>query len=112
MARTAYTEKPKLRITKKEDQFEALLDLPGVSKDEIEIEYKNNVLTLSATPKKVEDRREPWYREFKPKCYERAFELSNDIKADALEAHLENGQLRLVLPISKTAVKRVEVIGK
>jgi HSP20 family molecular chaperone IbpA len=84
-----------------------LLEMPGVAKDNIDIQIENDVLRVegkinSAAYKDIE----PVYTEYNVGHYARAFTLSNKIDRDAITAQVENGVLTLTLPKSKEAVPR------
>lgn len=74
-------------------------DLPGFSKDAIEVEYENKYLTISARKEEGQDeekenyvRRERYYGEFR-----RSFYIDN-IKKNGIEASFADGVLKVVLP--------------
>lgn len=105
--------KPDLVFTPAVDIFETervitmLADMPGVATEDVSIDLKDGILTLSGDVK-------PWKRtdesmvlfEFEIGRYYRQFTLSDSIAQDRIEAKLEDGTLRLVLPKAETAIPR------
>lgn len=88
-------------ITETKDAYLVEADLPGFSKENIQIELENNQLTIRAkrdeqTEEKDENdkviRKERHFGEFV-----RSFYIDN-VDQDKIEAKLENGVLKLTLP--------------
>lgn len=83
------------------DHYLLQADLPGFRKEDIDLDLKEGVLTISA---KCEERREEKDEEGKYLCRERrsgsftrSFDVSG-IQEDAISAAYENGVLKLTLP--------------
>ncbi|NLK93673.1 MAG: Hsp20/alpha crystallin family protein [Clostridiales bacterium] len=89
----------KADIKETKDGYLVDAELPGVDKKDISIEYKNNILTISAKKseeknEKNEDyiRKERVYGDFK-----RSFNVEN-VKEELIKAKFENGVLNIELP--------------
>jgi HSP20 family protein len=76
-------------------------DVPGVTKENIKIDVKNKTLTLTVeqTEDKKEDDKNFIYREVYRNTVSRSFNLSSRVDVDNISANLENGVLKLTLPI-------------
>lgn len=92
-------------LRENENSYTVEADLPGVNKDSINVEYKNNYLTVSTKREdNYEDkkdnylRRERRYGEFK-----RCFYIDN-VKEDKIEASFKDGVLKINLPKSESGV--------
>ena len=73
-------------------------ELPGVEKDELEIQAHHDTLTLRGTRQPVSERRDAYHRrERRSGAFTRSIHLPYRIDSDRIEAHLENGVLRLSL---------------
>jgi len=105
---------PRTRITEDKDNFHINLEMPGIPKENVKIEVENNLLSVKGE-KKVENKNEDTnlvmneivYGEF---C--RTFNLSKDIKVDAIEAEFKDGVLVISLPKveeAKPVVKEIKV---
>lgn len=87
---------PPINIHESEDAFTLEADVPGVTRDGLEISLDRNELTLLA-------RRQPsrtgtvHYRESSPREFRRVFELNPEIDTDKITARVENGVLTLRL---------------
>lgn len=99
----------KADISEKENEYIVEAEMPGIKKDQIEIRYENNVLTISAKQRdeiKEEGgkylRRERYFGEMR-----RSFLLEN-VDEDRIHAEYREGLLRIVLPkdLSKTQKSR------
>ena len=98
---------PAVDIFETEREITLLADMPGVTSNDITIDLKDGVLTLTGDVK-------PWQSaaesdvlvEFEIGRYYRQFTLSDIIAQDRIEAKLENGTLRLSLPKAEKAIPR------
>lgn len=82
-------------------------DMPGVKADDIHIENEAGMLTIDAERKTQDKGGEKTYCRY----YQR-FTLPENVNAEKLEAHYENGVLNLAMPKSKMeklAAKKVAV---
>ncbi|HHV18295.1 MAG TPA: Hsp20/alpha crystallin family protein [Thermoanaerobacterales bacterium] len=90
--------KADLRETEKEYIVEA--DLPGYNKDNIEIRYENDLLTISAKYDEVTEEKSESFiqRERRRGNYSRSIPIPNNVKSDAIKASFDNGVLKVILP--------------
>jgi len=75
-------------------------ELPGVTKDDITLDVKENILTLKGTRKYVEEaKKENYYR--MERCFgtfERAFTLPATVDPGKIKANFKDGILRIEIP--------------
>jgi HSP20 family protein len=98
---------PEVDIFETEREITLLADMPGVAADDVNIDLREGVLTLSGDVK-------PWGSvdesdvlvEFEIGKYYRQFNLSEVIDQEQIEAKLEDGVLRLNLHKTKKALPR------
>jgi HSP20 family protein len=84
-----------------------LADIPGVATDGVKIDLQDGVLSLSGDPKPWEGAEESDVLvEFEIGRYFRQFALSDAIDQEKINAKLEDGVLRLILPKAQNAVPR------
>lgn len=81
------------------DAFELHSELPGFSKEDIKINVKNDLLTISAERKHEDKEEKPNFvkKERYYGTYSRSFDLAG-IDADKIEASYTDGVLKLKLP--------------
>jgi HSP20 family molecular chaperone IbpA len=98
---------PEVDIFETEKEITLLADMPGVAADDVTIDLKDGVLTLSGEVKPWEGAEETDVLvEFEIGKYYRQFTLSDAIDQDKIDAKLEDGVLRLTLPKAQKAVPR------
>ena len=98
---------PPTDIYETKDALVVLADMPGMTSDNIDISLEDRVLTIRG---QMADQEHPGYRqvyaEYGEADYERTFTLSEDIDRAGIQASLEKGVLRLVLPKAEAAKPR------
>lgn len=90
------------------------VDLPGVKKEDINIEVKNGVITISGERNhKKEIKKDDYYRlETSFGKFERSFILPKSVDSDNITAVNKNGVLEVVIPKLKNETdkaKKIEV---
>lgn len=109
------TYKPAANVREDEKNYMLELALPGFSKEEININFEDEVLTITAGRQPKEDEKDPKYtwNEFGYKSrYERSFQLPETVNADEISARFENGILLVTLPkkeVQAPAVKQITI---
>ncbi len=89
---------------------EALLfqaDLPGVKGDDVDIDFANGVLSLTARvqPRLPQDQRYAW-QEYDVGHFHRTFTIDAPVDVDGIRAELKNGVLNLYVPKAENARRR------
>lgn len=81
-------------------------ELPGISKDDIDVSIDGNILTLKGERKSDrETKQEDYYlRETRYGSFVRRFDLPVGANTDDIHAAFENGVLEITLPIDKQAL--------
>ena len=114
---TAEQTRPGLIFTPNVDIFETdteitlLADMPGVTADNLTIDLRDNVLTLTGEVAPFEEaNEEDILIEYEIGKYHRQFNLSSVIDQSKIDAKLNDGVLRLSLPkVEKATPRRIEV---
>lgn len=91
-----------------EEGFLASLDIPGVNFSDINIEFEDNMLNISA------ERKNPFDNSGKSvKKYNQILTLPKTIEEDKISAHYENGVLSLTLPkkVDHKSKKKIQVLN-
>lgn len=89
---------PDVDIKETKDDFILYVSLPGVKKENVETEIKDNLLTISG---KIENKEEEdnWLRKEIPYGhFYRAFKIGARVKTDSVKAHLKDGILEIRIP--------------
>ncbi len=91
---------PAVDLYEKDDHFVIKAELPGVDKEDIKVDLKDRVLTLSGERTyDNEVKEENYYR--KERSYgkfQRAFTLPTDVDSDKITAEFKDGVLRVEVP--------------
>lgn len=105
---------PKVRISEDKDNFFINMEIPGLKKEDIKVAVENKTLTVNGVKKhekKTEETNlitnEIYYGEFS-----RSFNLSDDIKIEAIDAEVRDGLLFITLPKveeAKPVVKEISI---
>lgn len=91
--------------------------VPGYTQDEIDVEVKDDILTIQGEKKHEEEAKKEGYlrREFAYGRFERSLGLPDNVKSDEVNAELKDGTLTITLPKieqEKPKVKKVKVMKK
>ena len=100
-------------IKETEDEFIMEAELPGLDKDDIDIQVDDNTLTISANTETTTEEESGSYirRERRVQSFRRAFPINN-VKIDEVVAEYDNGILKVNMPkkeSGKTTKKRIEI---
>jgi HSP20 family protein len=103
---------PALDLYEEKDDIVVKAELPGIDKDNIEVNITDHQLTIKGEKKKEEETKEEnYYRaERSYGAFLRTLELPKDVHADKVKATFKNGVLEVRLPKTETAkAKEVKV---
>ncbi|MDR2905213.1 MAG: Hsp20/alpha crystallin family protein [Helicobacteraceae bacterium] len=103
---------PAVNTRENGEAYVITLDLPGVEKDAISVDLKDNTLTIGGERKfESEVKEEDYYRlESRYGRFERRFSLPDNADGEAIEAAFKNGVLTLTLPkVSPKGAKQISV---
>jgi HSP20 family molecular chaperone IbpA len=102
---------PAADIFESDHALTMLVEMPGVSKESIEVKVEGDILTIDGRIdfSKYEGL-QPLYTEYNVGNFSRTFQLSNEIEQAGIKAELKDGVMRLVLPKAERAKpRRIEV---
>jgi HSP20 family protein len=89
------------------DKYEMHVEMPGIPKEDINIEVTPNAVEISAKHEtREEDKGKNWLRrERRSMNYYRSIDLPDELKTEDAEAEMKNGVLTLTLPKVKPKPK-------
>jgi HSP20 family protein len=104
---------PAVDIQETDDAYRIHAELPGLTKDDIQITLENNVLRLSGERKLEKDVKQENYHRIERTygTFSRSFALPTQVSPDKVEAKFENGVLTIVVPKAEQAKPRRINIG-
>ncbi len=91
----------KTDIKEHDNSYELIVDLPGLNKENINLEIENGYLTISAQTKKDNEEQEEGKfirRERYSGEYQRSFYVGDNITEEDIKASFKNGVLNINLP--------------
>jgi HSP20 family protein len=97
---------PTVDIFEHESAITVLADMPGVKAEDLEIDLRENVLTLTGRVTPPEAGQSYVLREYEPGTFFRQFTLGSAIEQSQIDAKLTDGVLRLELPKAEKARPR------
>jgi len=98
---------PAVDIFENDSSITVLADLPGVRANDLKIDLRDNVLTLTGRVAQSEASAEATVlREYEPGMFFRQFTLGETIEQSKIDAKLSDGVLRLELPKAERARPR------
>lgn len=103
---------PAVNVKDEKDFFMIDVAAPGMKREDFKVEVDRGVLIISATTEeKTEEKTENFKRqEFSYRNFKRSFWLPENIMPDKIEAHYENGILKLKLPKMMEIPEKVKTI--
>ncbi len=98
---------PDVDIVETETELVAIVDLPGVQKERIDLRFEGGILTIkaTATSRPADDVRYA-SREYVVGDFERTFEVREPVDAEKLSAQFTDGVLTVSLPKRAAAQRR------
>lgn len=104
--------RPAATIIENADGFVIEADMPGVSKEGLELTVDYDTLTIAGKRNGAKLSGRSLHRETAAAEYRRAFEIGREIDRNRVEARLEQGVLRVVLPkVEEIKPRRVAIAG-
>ena len=101
---------PAVEINEEEKFFSVSVDVPGVKKEDIELEVKDNRLFVSGERKASADKEKVLRSERRYGKFSRIFTLPQDVNTDAIEARFEEGVLTVAIPkVEKAQPKKITI---
>ena len=108
----AETFSPLTDVVEEDDKVIVTTDLPGVDKENVELDLKNNILVVSAGKGKEEETEKEGYlrKERSFMRYYRQIPLPDGVIEEGASAQLKNGVLTITLPKTKSVTrKRIQI---
>lgn len=105
---------PAVNISENEKEFNVDLAVPGFKKDDIKIKINDDILTISAenkTESEEEKNKEYTRREYSYSAFTRSFHLPENVNSEHIDAHFEDGILKIKLPKTDTQMKSSKEIS-
>lgn len=99
-------DNPQANIREDKESFTLEMGIPGLSRDQIRIDVDKDVLTVSAQVNTENTAENYTYREFDFNRFNRSFQLPKSVDQEKINATVQNGILRIVLPKKEESIDR------
>lgn len=101
---------PPVDLIDEDERIVILADLPGVDPESLDVTWQQGVLTFRGTRRAAvsEDHALAW-SEFQGAVFQRAFRLGDEVDANGIQANMNGGVLRLVLPRVRPSQTKIQV---
>jgi len=100
---------PRTDILESDRDYELVMELAGMDKDDVNIKVEDQVLIVSGGQEKAEDEQDNRrYRRMERGCgsFERRFRLPREVEVDKIEAEFDKGLLTIRVPKSEKVAGR------
>jgi len=101
---------PAADVVETENALRVLVELPGISPENVSVDLENNVLTIQGNKPEQRsegDEKHTWHlMERRYGTFSRSFMLPRDVDQERIEASFENGVLTVAIPKSEKARRR------
>jgi HSP20 family protein len=106
---------PHVDTAETEDSYEIEVSLPGLKKEEIDIDFQDGRLTISGERKFSDEKKTKKYHMLESQfgSFSRSFYLPDSINSEAIDAEFEDGVLRITVPkeMRKIAKQQIRIKG-
>ncbi|RIB02952.1 HSP20-like chaperone [Gigaspora rosea] len=102
---------PPLDVHESEKEYSVNAELPGVTKEQINLDVRENTLIISGETKKDEKYKEgnTHIQERRYGSFTRTITLPRNVKTGDITAKFENGILEVKLPKDESAAKKISI---
>jgi HSP20 family molecular chaperone IbpA len=108
--RNPVANRPAANIIREESAFKIQLAVPGVSKDQIKIEFREGQLIISGTPTEAADKPKFVREEFDYTGFKRTFRLHKNADTEATHASFDQGLLTIVIPDLAQVTTKINIL--
>ena len=103
---------PDVDISEDQNNFYLHVELPGMKREDVKVNYEDGVLTISGVKKSMKEEKDTNYHRLERTFgkFERSFRLPAHVAQDKIAAQFENGVLSISLPkTEETKPKAIEI---
>ena len=91
---------PKVNVSETTIEYHVDAELPGIKKEDIKLEYSDNLLTISAERKEEHKKKDKRYYRVESfyGIFQRKVQIPKNIDKSNIQAEFKNGVLQIILP--------------
>lgn len=99
----------KINIQETEDKYELEMAVPGLTKEEVSVDFTNQILTVKTKPNSTESK--TWlHQEFRQGPASRSIQFLEEVEEGAVSAKFADGVLHIVVPKKQKQSKKIEIL--
>ena len=105
---------PRADVVETDDAYELMLDLPGLSRDALDVQFNDGTLTVAGERSVRDAHRDGRFHRVERSYgrFFRSFTLGSDVDPDAIEASFDDGVLTLRVPKTEARKpRRIDVLS-
>ena len=105
---------PRADIVETNDAYELMLDLPGLSRDALDVQFDDGTLKISGERSVKDEHRDGRFHRVERSYgqFFRSFMLGNDVDPDNIEASFDDGVLHIRVPKTEARKpRRIDVLS-
>ncbi len=102
--------RPAANIIREEGAFKIQLAIPGLSKDQIKIEFMDDQLIITGAAEEVTEKPKFVREEFDYAGFKRAFRLHKNTDTAATQASFDQGLLTIVIPDLAQVTTKINIL--
>lgn len=106
---------PSLNVAETETSYEVSVELPGMAPEDVQVELKDGLLTISGERRQVEESNDKKFHRVEHTYgkFERSLRLSSPVDEDKVTAEYQQGILNVTIPkAEKARPRKIEVTAK
>lgn len=103
---------PQIDLTEDDKNIYVEADLPGLNEKDIDVELKDNILTISGEKKEENEVKEKKYHKMERSYgyFKRSVSLDSEIDEEKIKANFKNGVLKIELPKDQSKISKSKKI--
>lgn len=96
---------PRVNIEEDENKYELTFELPGIEKNDIDIQLEDHVLAVEGEKKVAQEKKENDFHLLERCCgkFKRTFKLPENAETENIDAEFKDGLLRIDIPKAEKA---------
>lgn len=98
---------PAVNITERKDDYMVEMAAPGLKKEDFKIDLEGNILTIRSEKEEESEKKDEKFtrQEYSYSSFERNFTLPEEVNREKIDAHYQDGVLKIFLPKKEEAKK-------
>lgn len=103
---------PRVNVSETKTEYHVDAELPGIGKEDVQVKYSDNLLTISAQRKEEKEDKDKNYHRVESfyGTFQRSVKIPSNVQKDNIEAEFKDGVLKIKLPKSEDSASDENLI--